>query len=817
MIKLSFVSCLSKSESMQASWASPRLDPARSLSAVSGRALAAGLIGMTAMTTASWAQEAPPQPAAPAATNSAPELQELIVTAEKRQSTVQAIPSSISAIGGSLLSEEGIESVAAVAAEVPGISMRTSGPGQTEFEMRGMASGGGSSPTVGFYLDETPLTPPAASLNGKVVIDPDLFDLSRIEVLRGPQGTLYGAGSMGGTIKLVTNQPQFNQFSGEVEGIFSGTDGGGANQTGNFMLNVPIADDKVAIRFAGTYKFVSGWIDRIVVSPFPEAVEPCAAYSAGTNVGCVRGNVLAPGTTKQVIPDVNTETLASPRLSALFQPTDALSINTLVMYQRISAGGYNEYDSPPGPDPQLAHYQPFNIPESVSDTFKLYSGTINYDFDFARLTSNTSYWSREEKNNQDISEALRSDFGVFYGEQILTPVTFAENDYSKQFSEEIRLSSQGDTDFQWVGGAFYSQLNSTFVDINQAPGFAAISVGGAAADPNGIVYDANNPYHVTQYAFFGQATYKFLDDWSLTAGLRYFNYSTNVSEQQEGSLTASGNATPTFAQFKTSGTGVTPKVDLAWEPDKNLTVYASASEGYRPGGANLPLPSFCQATTETYGPDSAWDYELGEKARLFDNRITVNSDFYFIQWSNVQQLINQACGYSLTAVAGDAESYGAELELTANLTSNLKFSFNGAYTDAHLTSINRSTAQVSSTPLVPGTPILNIPKYTESTSLVYTHPISPEYTFVGRLENSYVGPSTDTSFGYTHLAPYDLVSIRAGIESEDWSARFFINNLTNKVAELSTNTTSFSWIVPSVTRVATNQPRTFGVDLSYHF
>ncbi len=166
----------------------------------------------------------------------------------------------------------------------------------------------------------------------------------------------------------------------------SGTQGGGANPSANVMLNVPIVDDKLAIRFAGTDKFVSGWIDRVVVSPLPEAADPCAAYSAGTTAGCVRGNLLAPGISKQVIPDVNWELLESPRLSILFTPTPALSIETLVMYQRIAAGGYNEYDSPPGATPLLAHYEPFNTPESVSDTFKLYSTTINYDLGFGRLT-----------------------------------------------------------------------------------------------------------------------------------------------------------------------------------------------------------------------------------------------------------------------------------------------------------------------------------------------------------------------------------------------------------------------------------------------
>lgn len=744
------------------------------------------------------------------------QLGEVVVTAEKRESTVQTTPFSITAFTGEQLQSEGITSVEAVAGQTPGISMRTSGPGQTELEMRGMASSGGSSPTVGFYLGETPLTPPAASLNGKVVIDPDLFDLNRVEVLRGPQGTLYGAGSMGGTIKLIPNQPNLTNFGGDVEAILSDTDGGGINNGVNAMLNLPIIDDKLALRIVETDKHTDGWIDRIVVSPFPEPTSPCAAYSAGTNVGCVRGDVLSAPHTAD-IHNVNWHLSQSTRLDALAKPTDALTIDALFMYQRITAGGYDEYDDPPGPTPILAHYQPFDTREPFSDTFRLGSLTIGYDFEWATLTSNTSAWSREEKQSQDISEALRSNFEVFYGVDILAPILFTEDDISRQISEEIRLASNNGGPLSWIGGLFYSQLKSIFWDTNQAPAFAPASVGGSAANPDGIVYDAYNPYHVKQYAVFGEGSYLFTPNWKLTTGLRWFRYSSDVDEQQEGNLTASGNATPTLASFSTSASGFNPKVSLGWLPSEDLTVYTSASKGFRPGGINQPLPPFCQAKEETYGPDSIWDYEIGEKARLLDRRIMLNADFFYIRWSNVQQLINQACGYALTTVAGNAVSYGPELELSARVTPELTLSINGAYTTAHLTSVSALASQVSTTPLAPGTRILNIPKYTESTSLTYTRPVVGDYSAVFRLSNSLVGPVEDTSFTYTNLPSYDLVSGRIGMKSDRLSGYLFVDNLTNRVAALSTNTTTFSWIVPSITRVSTNQPRTLGIDLNYRF
>src|SRR6185437_5698025 len=223
----------------------------------------AALCCCTALSGMVWAEVAPPSQ----------DLQEIVVTAEKRESTVQKTPISMTAISGADLQAQGVSDMTSVAQQVPGISFKPSGPGQTEFEMRGLTSTGGESPTVGFYLDDAVLTPTAMAQNGKTVIDPSLFDLNRVEVLRGPQGTLYGAGSMGGTIKLVTNQPDTHAFGINAEAIGSYTDDrGGLNHTVNVMLNIPVIQDAVALRLVGVDKYVEGWIDRKVASPFPSEV-----------------------------------------------------------------------------------------------------------------------------------------------------------------------------------------------------------------------------------------------------------------------------------------------------------------------------------------------------------------------------------------------------------------------------------------------------------------------------------------------------------------------------------------------------------------
>jgi iron complex outermembrane recepter protein len=742
-------------------------------------------------------------------------LEEIVVTAEKRSSTVQDTPISMTAMSGEMMQQEGIYDLSKVIQSVPGISQRTAGSGQTELEMRGLSSSGGAAPTVGFYLDDYPLSPPAAALNGKVVVDPDLFDLSRVEVLRGPQGTLYGSGSMGGTVKLVTNAPKLNDLEGAVEATGASQSGGGFNRGGNLMLNVPLVNDLLAMRVVLTDKYVDGWISRYVLGdnfPFPTNAGPCGA---GPLVGCTRGNVTAV-TPEEIVPRINWERLQGGRVGFLVQPNDALKIDATAMYQKISMGGYDEYDVPPG-NP-AAHYQPFNNFEPFFDEFRLYGVTITYDLSFAQLTSATAYYSREESQTSDVSEAMYSVVGLF-GVTIpgYLQIPFNETDSTRQTSEELRLASTGSGPFQWIGGLFFSKFESIFSEFNASVPLAFISVGGAAANPDGIIYQAHNPYHMKQYAAFGEGTYAFTDSLKLTAGVRYYKFDSTADEETSGFATDSGNAGATYNSFSQSNSGLNPKVTMSYEQNHDLTVYGTIARGFRPGGINQQIPSsICIISPETYGSDNTWNYEVGEKARMLDNHLVLNADIYYIKWKQVQQIVNQPCGYPLTVNAGDAESYGPEIELTALLTPQLTLTFSGTYTHSALTSVNPTVTAVDPS-LASGLPILNVPKYTETTSLTYMTPVSDTYKFMARANNSYVGESTDIEYTYATLPAYDLVGLRFGLVSDKLSGYIFSDNLTNKRAELGINTTGFSWTIPSLERAVTNQPRTIGIDVKYNF
>jgi iron complex outermembrane receptor protein len=746
-------------------------------------------------------------------------LQEIIVTAEKRESTVQSTPFSITAISGDVLLERGITNMEEIVQTTPGLSMRTSGPGETELEMRGLSSSGGSSPTVGFYLDETPLTSPAAALNGKVVVDPDLFDLKRVEVLRGPQGTLYGAGSMGGTVKLVTNPPELNHFAGVADASFSNTSGGGNNPGGDLMLNLPLIEDKLAVRLVGTDKYTSGWIDRIVVNPFPVGPGPPQTPDCGGYYVCTRGNVLAAPVT-QIFRDANWSRLVSGRMSVLFQPTDTVKIIPMAMYQQLTSGGYSQFDTSPG---TLSHYQPFDIAEPFSDRFQLYSLTVNIDFPWAQLTSASSYYSRTERQIQDTSETEAYFWGSFAGFFPFVPVPDLNLDTTIQRTQELRLASTGDGRVQWIVGGFVNNFESVWNYYQANPAYGEFSVGGPAANPQGIDYQAHNPYSVKQYALFSDVSYRPTDAIKVTTGLRWYKFETQVDYEQSGAASNTGNATQQSGTVVGNARGYNPKVNIAYEPTKDLTLYTEIAKGFRPGGVNLPVPAdLCGPNIPlSYSPDSVWNYEIGEKARLLDGKVTINSDVYYIRWNDVQQFLTiPSCGFSYTSNAGNAHTYGPELELSAKLTSDITFAFDGTYTRAEITSVaagNAGFLLAANQAIQRGTPLENVPKYTFGGSLTYNRKIFANYDFTARVADSYVGPLYDLAYYFEQLPGYNLIDIRAGVGRDRWRANAFITNLANKVALLSINTQSISTNTPALTRAATNQPRTVGVDLLYKF
>jgi outer membrane receptor protein involved in Fe transport len=757
-------------------------------------------------------------------------LEEITVTAEKRASTVQDTPISITAVSGADLAERGIVDFATLAGETPGISMRQNGPGQTEFEMRGMTSSGGNSPTVGFYLDDVPMTSPAQAQNGKVVIDPSLYDLNRAEMLRGPQGTLYGAGSMGGTVKLITNQPDTQAFHASGEAVTSETAGGGFNYTINGMLNLPLIDNQMALRLVGTDSHTSGWIDRIVLSDFP-LPDP---------TGFIRGNVLG----AQVAHDYsqsNAEHLSGGRATLLWKVTDDFTLTPTVFYQRVTQDGPSAYDSDPG---TMAHYQPFDIAEPYSDEFTLGALTANYHASGFDLTSVTAHWTRISRQTQDTSESFENPYTCitvapscgelpFYGPNGVGsgPVAGTETDPSSQFSEELRVASTGDGPLKGVAGVFYSDFKSQWQLNTQSPNHLSYVDFSNFTTPatTTTVWGLNEPANIRQWAVFGEGTWAITPAFKATAGLRWFSYTSDLSMYFAGWGSPLGGATPSTTDVSQSSTGVDPKFNLSYEFSEDLMVYATAAKGFRPGGGNQPLPNFpppnapanfgYTAWPKTYNSDSLWSYEVGEKARFLDRHLIVNASVYYEDWSQIQ-LEELPFGYPLFDNAGNAKIYGGELELQALLGGGFTLSASGAYTHAtldpgpHYTIVMQGQAVGDPASTV----VPDVPKYTANVGLDYVHALDGPFSLVAHADYTYTGQRYDLvaiNQGQMWSLPgYGLANLRVGVKSEsDWNISLFCTNLANNHPALE-NMTALNLANPDFNRVITSQPRTIGLDFN---
>src|SRR5580658_357490 len=776
---------------------------------------------------------APSGPIVAGAANSG-ETQEVIITAQKRISTVQNTPVSVSALSGDSLQDRGVPSLATLAQGTPGVSLKSEGPSQTEIEMRGMTSSGGNSATVGFYLDDIPLTGPASAQNGHVVIDPDLYDLNRIEILRGPQGTLFGSGSMGGTVRLISNQPNLSQFQSTAQSVLSGTDGGGFNHKDNLMVNLPLIGDTLALRVVGTEDYTSGWIDRIVADSFP--------LVGGHPDGTVRGDVQDAPIQKQY-PGSNAYQIYAARVTLLWKPTENLSVTPAYFHETSTQNGISAYDSDPG---NLAHYQPFDIAEPLTDSLTAYSLNVNYSFPMFDVTSSTARWTRNSSQVEEASEAFNnplegitynSNYGLpnpgYYGPTGSGPEHGIEDDPSHQLSEELRLASTGHAKASWVAGLYYSDFYSLWGFNGTTPNYSAymdLGTLGPATTPHW--FDAYSPTTLKQYAAFGDATYALTDALKVDVGARVNHYDYRFSSCLSGWGSANGAATPSCSGLiALSSTSFNPKFNLSYTFSPDLMTYATVSTGFRPGGGNTVYPTTGAAWGSafqqqnytsgkwpaTYEPDRVLSYELGEKARFLDRRLTVNTSIYYEDWRHVQ-LEAYPNDWALNINGNYVSIYGADIDVLAELGAGFQFEVAAGYLYEWL----------DGGPHWVITPVHKMPEVAPESGTValsYVKPLGSSYTFTARLENSYTGPRYSIYFSnpyeftgtYRQMPAYDLINVRAGIKFHDtWSATAFVNNLTNKHAQLESMFTE-NEPQPDFTRIETNQPLTAGVDLTYRF
>ena len=791
-------------------------------------------------------------------TDTEDQLPQVVVTATKRTSTVQETAASITAVSAQDIADRGIVDFNSLAQSVPGIAMRTSGPGQTEFEMRGLNSAGGNTSMVGFYLDETPLSAPASAQLGKEEIDPSLYDLGRVEVLRGPQGTLYGSSSMGGTVKLIPNPPQLGSFAASGDDSVSYTgDGGSINHKIDGMVNIPVGDS-FALRLVGSETSDSGWIKRLVIQDGAVGVDP-GSYGAGT---LKRPSNFYTAPLQEEIDGANSTTIDTVRVAALWKPLENLSITPMLMWQltqqaapdAVDVNGDPTYPSVPSTS---AHWEIYDSPEPQRDRFTLGSLKVEYQFEHFTLTSASADWNRNTLVSQDSSEenaaAVGLPSGVYDAPNGIGPTgpspngpATTEKDFTRQLSEELRLTSTGSSPFQWILGYFYQDLYSEWDEWSIAPQ-ATATLGGTN------LYVDYQPQTIIQNSEFGEASWQFTSDLKGTLGLRHYHYSLNQTNLEYGVFTvysAEGDTVPYNSHATSQASGTDPKFDLSYNLDKDVLLYATAAKGFRLGGANQPIPTAystnsngvlagnecalqakllngaaCNPTLllqapATFSSDSVWNYEIGEKAAFLDHRLIANVSAYYERWSNPQIATNLS-GYGITANGGNARIVGLEAEFQALLTREWDLNLNFGYTDAKFTQASAITG------FPDGAAVPDIPKVTAAGTLRWKHPIANGLTLTGALEADYVGTRTDTPYGETitlenidqylvHLPAYALANLRAGVTGDAWTANLYVNNLTNKSTLLDPEP-QIVLQIPAYVRYLENRPITVGLDLSYRF
>ena len=696
----------------------------------------------------------------------------VIVTAQRRREDARKVPTSISVLSAVTLEQSHISGLEDITRAAPGVSFASGGgPGLDNIEMRGVSSTSGSA-TVGLYLDDVPITVKNI-FNGAV--EPRFFDMDRVEILRGPQGTLYGSSSMGGAIRFISHQPDLDHFSGDVTSEVSGTEHGGANYDAQGVVNIPFLAGKAAVRLGADVGSDSGYIDNYT---------PAGAL-AQKGVNDNRWSVFRGAAKLQIDPTL------SVTLS-IFEETEKTS-DTSVYY------------------PQFGLYEQQKIvKEPTRDQISIGSLTIAKDFGAFQATSITSYFSQEFDrvedgtyyNSQYLAYLIDSDppNGIMNQGYNIGNLPGPETTRTKTdvFTEELRLTSKTDVNsaakFSWIAGFFYNDytvhrtdnayvlgLDATFLKVyGVLPQNSDVFAG--SSFPNDSVALAGTRLDEKQYAGFADISYELIPGLKASAGLRYNDAPATYTQFQTGYF--AGNAPPVLTQ-NAHFSSLTPKFSLTYDASHEVTLYASVAQGSRLGGAEGYVPTdVCGADLATvgltnapqsFGSDSLWSYEGGLKGRFLGNSLSVNADVYYIRWSQIQQTVAlPTCGYSITTNVGSAESYGPELEMNYRPLGGLTLGLSAAYAKATLTSV---TSSVGATV---GESILNVPKWTADFRVDYSHEVAPGMTGFIRADYDWTGESHGaflaTDPDYARPA-YSILNASLGARWRGYEASVFVKNL----------------------------------------
>lgn len=760
----------------------------------------------------------------------------VIVTATKRASTLQDVPFSINAQTAEDIARTGAASLEDISRNVAGLTVQNLGPGQSQVAIRGVSAGQivrdqpGVKEQVGVYLDESVIS------TSLFTPDLDLFDLARVETLRGPQGTLFGSGSVGGTIRYITNQPNAQEFEGALEVNGNSVTDGGLGGHIKAMVNAPIVEDVLAVRAVGYHTEYAGFIDALT-----------------------RG-----GTDK----DINDGSRSGGRLAVLFRPTPDIEVVPRVLYQNIDTNGFNReetfniFANPDtlAPDTLGERQQFLQREEGFDDVTFIADLTAKWSVGPVEVVSISTYTDREIDVLRDgsavvhsISLDLNFDLGVTD-----SPVEFLDVTDYESFTQELRLASTGDGPFQWLIGGFYADIDRGYGQNFFVTGYddavdGAFGAGVAEATRNGIA-GVDEPFRsdllvtLEQTAIFGEASFDFTDQLTLTFGGRYYDFE-EARTITTGGVLANGD---TGRVDETSSSGFNPRVILSYDVNDTVTVNAQAAQGFRLGGVNDPLNTpACSAQDleifggfQDYDDEKLWNYEAGLKAQ--SGSFTFNTAVFYNDISDLQVTLDAgSCSSRIVFNAPEAHSVGIEYEVGFSPLEGLELFLSGSFIEAEFDSSVRDGSGAIIAGLEEGNRLPTVPEFQMSASAVYSWPAQwfgsdAEAFFAGSIQHvgsRFTQPSDQTPtqglpnatnlvFGgfdgtenpreliNTELDDYTLLNFQTGVNAESYSILMYVNNVFDENAQL-----SFDRERGGRARLGylIGQPRTVGLTARYRF
>jgi len=774
------------------------------------RSIALWLTGTcaAALATQANAQDAPAAPTAQETTADQVGAtgNDIVVTATKREQLLMDVPQSITVVSGKTLETQNATSFEDYLKYVPNLQLNQDTPGAGRLVLRGVNTGGVAS-TVGVYVDETPFGSSSGLVNGAVLAgDFDTFDVNRIEVLRGPQGTLYGASSLSGVLRFITNKPSTDRFLASGRAGLETVKGGDVGYSTNLMVNAPLSGN-IAFRASGFYRKDPGFIDSI-----------------GNSASDLFGNVF----TADVADDINDSASYGGRASLLFEPSSTASIRLTAIAQDIRADAPTIVEADPVTlEPLHGLTQSQFVPQFINTDYRLYNATGDLDLGFGKLTSSTSYGTLKAHFRADLTFPF-SGFLSFpppvppatFGGLGLPPNEFFQLQHTndEKFTQEFRLAGESHL-LDWLVGAYYTNEDGlilqdfvavepgTFTPLDLTPFIGDLGLGHARIDSK-----------YKEIAGFADATIHITPQFDLELGGRYSHNKQSSHQFTSGVL---ANAPELFAD--SSENVFTWSVAPKYEINSNATVYGRVAKGFRPGGPNV-LPPNSLPENATYDSDSLISYELGVKAESSDHRFSVDAAAFHIDWKDIQLLARDpASGFGFNSNGSSAKIDGVEWVFAARLVRGLELSWNGAYTNARLTGDTPPVVGGRDGDQLPFTP-----KFSTAINADYQWHLGGETTaHVGGSLRHLSGQTADYDAAFVaahqeqrHIDSYEVIDLNAGVDFGRFDVQAYVRNLGNSHGVTSTTATTVSGLPANPDgAIGTGiiRPRTIGVTLGFDY